>query len=116
MLVPVLAALTPGFGAEAILAPAADEDAWHHHRITASALRERGWAPAAAEESAWHADALDRILYNPGWIAAGGPRRIATALRGRVANHQLHFDDLPTAQLVAAAWFRYLRGASCALR
>lgn len=116
MFLGLLPLVTPAFGADAILAPSHDLDAWHHRRLTLLAAREAGWSEAAAQELARHADGIDRMLFNPVWIAAGGPRRIWGSAVGRWANEQIHFDDLTSPGLVAAAWERYLGGARCALR
>lgn len=106
----------PAFGADAILAPADDLTAWHHRRLTQEAAREAGWSAPAATELGRFADGIDRILFNPIWIAAGGPRRIWGAHMARAANHLLHFDDLPSDDLVSSAWERYVGGAKVALR
>lgn len=111
-----LVGLLPAFGAEAIFAPADDLPSWHHRRLSQTAAAQAGWSPPAAREVARHADRIDRMLFNPLWIARGGPRRWAASQVGRRASQEIHFDDLPGTALVRAAWQRYLAGAGCALR
>lgn len=112
----ILLGLTPAFGADAILAPAGDLDAWHHRRLTQLAALEAGWSEPAAIELGRHADAIDRMIFNPFWIMAGGPRRAWGAHAAREVNRKVHFDDLPVADLVSAAWQRHIDGARVAVR
>lgn len=109
-------ALTPAFGAEELLGPPRDERSWHHRRMSREAALAAGWSAPAAAEVGWHADAIDRILHDPFWLAAGGLRRLRTARTHRALAEQVHVTDLPTAELVSSAWVRLVGGTGCALR
>jgi hypothetical protein len=107
----LLAAASPAFGGEDPLLGRP----WYHQQLTRSAALAAGWSPAAADDVAWHALAVDAYLYNPirRFPLDRGRRHALRDLRRTLL--ALHFDDLFTGAAIAQMWDRYTAGCVAAV-